>query len=193
MKLNAGCGTHYVKGWINTDVWESETTKPDIKVESGKPYPFEDNYFDAIYLGHVIEHIEWADIPRFMKDMSRIAKPDAPIMIVGPDVLKTIQRWSEGKEPWHMVLSTMEHQEHNWQPDRENEFWDGATHHWNCHHERVWSILERIGFADIEDYYEKIPNSTKSTSWTDPSTGLQWPVVAKWHWQFAIHFRNKKV
>jgi SAM-dependent methyltransferase len=184
--LNAGCGTHYAKGWVNCDVWESDTTKPDVKVTAGQPYPFEDNYFDAIYLGHVIEHIDWGLLPAFLDDMRRIAKPGAPVLVVGPDIVKTIQRWSDGREPWHMVMSTLEHQDFNWQPGRQAEFWDGATHHWNCHHERVWNILSDMGFENMEDYFDIIPNSTQMTSWLEESTGIEWPVVAKWHWQFAI-------
>jgi predicted SAM-dependent methyltransferase len=187
--LNAGCGTHYATGWVNCDVWSSDTTKPDVVVEAGQPYPFPDGHFDAIYLGHVIEHIDWRDVPRFLSDMRRIAKPGAPILVVGPDVLKTIQRWSEGKEPWEMVLSTMEHQEHNYQPERESEFWDGATHHWNCHHQRVWDILENCGFTELQDYYERIPNDTRARWWKDEQTRINWPVVSKWFWQFAIYCR----
>lgn len=187
--LNAGCGTHYAKGWVNCDVWSSGTTKPDVVVEAGKPYPFPDAHFDAIYLGHVIEHIDWRDVPGFLLDMRRIAKPGAPILIVGPDVLKTIQRWAQGNEPWEMVLSTMEHQEHNYQPERESEFWDGATHHWNCHHKRVWDVLENLGFVGMEDYFDRIPNNTSMRWWKDDLTGINWPVVSKWHWQFSIHCR----
>lgn len=187
--LNAGCGTHYAKGWVNCDVWESNTTRPDVKVTPGEPYPFDDNYFDAIYLGHVLEHIDWNLVPSFLDDMRRIAKPDALILIVGPDIIKTIQRWSDGYEPWHMVLSTLEHQDFNWQPGRQTETWDGATHHWNCHHERVWNMLSDMGFHDLQDYFDLIPNSTQMTSWTDALTNITWPVVAKWHWQFAIHCR----
>ena len=185
--LNAGCGTHYAKGWVNCDVWQSETTKPDIIVEPDQPYPFPDDYFDAIYLGHVIEHIDWRSVPGFFRDMRRVAKPGASVLVVGPDVYKTIQRWKDGQEPWYMVVSTMEHQEHNYQPSREGEFWDGATHHWNCHHQRVWDLMDNLGFLGLDDYFDRIPNDTSMKSWTDTSTGISWPVVAKWHWQFAIH------
>jgi len=187
--LNAGCGTHYAQGWVNVDIWEDDNTKPDVRAEAGKPYPFEDDYFDAIYLGHVIEHIDWSDVPAFIMDMVRMAKPDAPILIVGPDVLKTIQLWKEGKEPWHMVLSTMEHQDVNWQPGREHEWWDGATHHWNCHHERVVDMLEDLGLTDITDVYNEIPNNPSGKQWHDPVTGITWPVVGKHHWQMAVLVR----
>ena len=185
--LNVGCGTHYAKGWLNIDVWESDTTRPDVRVEPNQPYPFPDDHFDAIYLGHVLEHVDWAYLPHLLSDIQRVAKPDAKILIVGPDIVRTIHRWREDKEPWDMVMSVLEHQDFNWQPGRQTEFWDGATHHWNCHMERVWNILQECGFANLQDYTDVIPNNTSMTSWTDPTTSIKWPVVAKWFWQFAIH------
>jgi len=191
--LNAGCGTHYAQGWVNTDVWESDTTRPDVRVVPGEPYPFENDTFDAVFLGHVIEHMPWNDVPTFLKDMSRIAKKDAPMLIVGPDVFKTIQRWKEGTEPWHMVMSVMEHLDMNFQPDRETEWWDGAHHHWNCHEERVKRLITGMGFTDIENVFELIPNDPLGKSWHDDKTGITWPVVGKYHWQLAYRFSNSKV
>jgi SAM-dependent methyltransferase len=184
--LNAGCGTWYAQGWTNVDIWEDDNTKPDIVAEAGKPYPFEDNEFDAVYLGHVLEHIDWHGVEPFLRDINRVAKPGAPILITGPDVLKTIQLWADGKEPWHMVLSTMEHQDINYQPAREHEWWDGATHHWNCHHDRLVSILQAVGFNDPQDYYERIPNNPSQKWWIDDTDSIEWPVVGKHHWQLAI-------
>jgi SAM-dependent methyltransferase len=189
--LNAGCGTHYAKGWINTDVWDDgTTTKPDIRVEPGKPYPFEDDYFDAVFLGHVIEHIAWPEVIPFLLDMKRVAKPNAPFLVCGPDVLKTIKRWSEGLEPWEMVLSTMEHQDVNTQPEREHLWWDGASHHWNCHHSRVEKLLTQCGFAELKDVYDVIPKNTTGKSWKNNE--IEWPIVGHWYWHFAIMCTNSK-
>jgi SAM-dependent methyltransferase len=184
--LNAGCGTHYAKGWVNTDVWDEDpATTPDIKVEAGEPYPFEDDTFDAVYLGHVIEHIAWSLVPGFLSDMCRIAKPNAPILIVGPDVYRTIVRWSQGQEPWHMVESTLEHQDGNFQPDREHEQWEAAAHHWNCHEARVIKLLEQCGLS-AESYTERIPSAPDGKAWYDPRVNLTWPVVGYHYWQFAV-------
>jgi predicted SAM-dependent methyltransferase len=189
--LNAGCGTHYAKGWVNTDVWDDgKTTKPDVRVEPGKPYPFEDNYFDAVFLGHVLEHIAWPEVPGFLQDMRRISKPGSTFLICGPDVLKTIKRWSQGQEPWEMVLSTMEHQDINTQPGIEHLWWDGAHHHWNCHHERVESLLLANGFSEIKNVFDDIPKNTQGRGWKHDSIG--WPVVGHWYWHFAIMCINSK-
>ena len=189
--LNAGCGTHYVKGWVNTDVWASDTTKPDVVVEPGKPYPFEDNYFDAAFLGHVLEHIPWPEVPPFLDDISRVVKPGAPILVVGPDVYKTIKRWKDGQEPWWMIESVLEHQDMNWQPDRTEEWWDGAHHHWNCHESRIEKLLTMSGFTNIENVYEDIPNDPNGKSWHDDITNITWPVVGKYFWQLAFRCYNR--
>jgi SAM-dependent methyltransferase len=189
--LNAGCGTHYANGWINTDVWDDgTTTTPDLRVEPNKPYPFEDDYFDAVFLGHVLEHMAWPDVPAFLHDMRRIAKHNAPFLICGPDVLKTIQRWAKGQEPWEMVLSTMEHQDINTQPGREHLWWDGAHHHWNCHHERVETLLRAHSFTELTDVYDIIPKNPSGKGWKND--GIEWPVVGHWYWHFAILCRNNK-
>jgi len=187
--LNAGCGTHYAKGWVNTDVWDDgEKTKPDVKVEPGKPYPFPDSHFDAVFLGHVLEHIAWPEVPSFLTEMQRIAKPGAEILVCGPDVYKTIQRWAKGQEPWHMVLSTMEHQNVSAKSNEIGSSWDGAHHHWNCHHDRVWSLLLSLGFTSMRDVFDEIPKNPSGTNWR--SNTINWPVVGHWHWHFAIHCRN---
>ena len=187
--LNAGCGTHYAEGWVNTDVWASETTKPDVKVEQTGPYPFSDNTFDAVFLGHVLEHMDWSLVPNFLNDMSRIAKPDAPILIVGPDVYKTIERWKNGEEPWFMVESVLEHQDINWQPDRQHEWWNGAAHYWNCHEKRVASLLETMMFSNIQCLSDSVPSGDH---WEDPEVpSLVWPIIQKAPWQFVIRCTNK--
>ena len=54
-------------------------------------------------------------------DMKRVAKPDAPFLVVGPDVFRTIDRYAAGLEPAHIVKAVLEHQDMNYQPGRENE------------------------------------------------------------------------
>lgn len=183
--LNAGCGTHYAKGWVNTDTWSGGDTKPDVLVEPGAPYPFEDNYFDAVFLGHVLEHIPWPEVPNFLSDMKRVAKPGAPFLVCGPDVYKTIERWANRQEPWHMVVSTMEHQDHV-----AKDGWTGAAHHWNCHHERVERLLSYMGFVDLQDVADVVPKNVSGKNWEHK--GINWPVVGHWYWHFAILCNNSK-
>ena len=190
--LNVGCGTHYAEGWVNTDVWVSDTTRPDVQVDPDGRYPFPDATFDALYLGHVLEHMEWSNIPGFLDEMERLAAPRAWMLVVGPDVFRTIRRWRAGKEPWEMVAMTMEHADMNYQPDRETEEWQGSHHYWNCHADRLGKLLS--GW-DAEDISDDIPdNFTESDPacrrwWDDPVSGVRWPVVDKAPWQCGFRVR----
>jgi SAM-dependent methyltransferase len=198
--LNVGCGHHYAAGWINTDVREDEKTRPDVVVGRDESYPFEDNYFDAIYLGHVLEHISWNKIGVFLKEMVRVAKPGAPVLAVGPDVYRTIQRWKEGKEPWDMVKSVMEHQDIDAQlyhaaddgsyvayPPPTPEWWDGAAHYWNCHEDRLKKVME-THFGEVQIYSSFIESDLPGNrqTWHDSTNNITWPVVGYWWWQCAV-------
>ena len=56
VKLNLGCGSKKLQGYINIDKYD--TYKPDIIHDLEKfPYPFEDNSINEILLSHVLEHI----------------------------------------------------------------------------------------------------------------------------------------
>ena len=56
VKLNLGCGSKKLEGYINIDKYD--TYKPDIIHDLEKfPYPFEDNSINEILLSHVLEHV----------------------------------------------------------------------------------------------------------------------------------------
>lgn len=185
MLLNAGCGTHYAVGWVNCDLISDDKTTPDVVVNAGEPYPFDDSTADAVFLGHVLEHMPWEEVFPFMEDILRVAKPGAPVLIVGPDVYRTITCWANGSQPWHMVKSTMEHQGENFQPDREDQEWDGAPHYWNCHEERIGRVLDHFGLR-WKSYTNRIPCAPSVKGWPDAEHSIIWPVVGYHEWQFAV-------
>ena len=56
VKLNLGCGSKKIEGFINLDKYDSY--KPDLIHDLEKfPYPFEDNSVREILLSHELEHI----------------------------------------------------------------------------------------------------------------------------------------
>lgn len=179
--LNVGCGTHYASGWVNTDVWADADTRPDVVVSTAEPFPFPEDCFDGIFLGHVLEHVPWGVVLSVLDGVRRVARPGAPILVVGPDTYRTLERWRTGDEPWEMVISVLEHQ-----GIPEVHDWAEAAHHWNCHLDRVVALLERAGFQAVEDLTDVIPNDVAMTTWHDDCFDITWPVVGKWHWQFAV-------
>ena len=85
MKLNLGCGSKILDGYVNVDKFELYDI--DIKHDLEKfPYPFKDNSVEEIMLSHVLEHIgQEPDIfIKILKELYRICKNEALIEIGVP-------------------------------------------------------------------------------------------------------------
>jgi hypothetical protein len=81
MKLTVGSGDHYAPGWVNIDVADQRPL--DVRGDM-LALPFRAATFEQIYLGHVLEHIPWKQIPGALHELRRVARGDARIMVVGP-------------------------------------------------------------------------------------------------------------
>ncbi|MEK6844141.1 MAG: methyltransferase domain-containing protein [Nanoarchaeota archaeon] len=80
-RLNLGCGDDIKKGFVNMDFIKQQGV--DVVHDINKfPWPFKNNTFDEIYASHVLEHIE--DLTKTMKEIHRICKNKAKIIIRGP-------------------------------------------------------------------------------------------------------------
>lgn len=167
MWLNVGCGTHRAPApWLNTDIVESDSTNPDLVVTPEDPFPFPAETVQRAMLGHVMEHVPLADMPGFLSELFYVLEPGAEILVVGPDVYRTIKLWAEKREPWFLVESVLEHAAYPGTTD-----WPGALHHWNCHEERVVEMLGLAGFDQVK-------------ALASPPDG--WPVVGWAEWQCCV-------
>ena len=85
MKLNLGCGSKILKGYVNVDKFQYYN--PDVVQDLEKfPYPFKDNSVDEILLSHVLEHIgQNPDVfNNIIKEFYRICKNNSVIDIRVP-------------------------------------------------------------------------------------------------------------
>lgn len=185
--LNVGCGPHRAPSpWINLDVHRGDGVDPDIVVaDSMRPCAeWDDQSVDRIYLGHVLEHVPTDELPAFLADLTRALRPGGEIAVVGPDVLRSIERWHAGQEPWELVMSTLEGPDyypadggHHLAADPDAG-WRYCRHWWNCTEARVVHILNAAGFVDVTPC---------------PLDGQHlgtWPVVAYAPWQMAVTART---
>lgn len=175
MWLNIGSGTHNAPSpWHNidtvrrVDVPPVEVIDPDQIIDPDAPLPFDDDTCDRVLMSHVLEHIPWEHVPAFLTDVRRVTS--AELLVVGPDVYRTIDAYRNGTEPWSIVQAVLEHKNY---PDDMAD-WPGAPHHWNCHEARVLEALDRTGW--------------KAQPVLDERTLAEWPLVG-WNprWQFAVH------
>jgi hypothetical protein len=85
IKLNLGCGSKILQGYINIDKFDSYN--PDIVHDLEKfPYPFKDNSVNEILLSHVLEHLGQSPdtFNNIIKELYRICLNGSKINIIVP-------------------------------------------------------------------------------------------------------------
>jgi len=83
IKVNIGCGTDYLEGWINIDGDPAISCEIHMDLDcENVTIPLESDSVDFIYASHVLEHIWY--LPQLKQELIRIAKPGAFIVVVVP-------------------------------------------------------------------------------------------------------------
>jgi predicted SAM-dependent methyltransferase len=82
--LNIGCGLTFHPDWINIDVDPYSSQVQYCDITKNLPYP--DDYFDACYSSHVLEHLSKQDAAKLVAECYRIIKPQGVIRIIVPDL-----------------------------------------------------------------------------------------------------------
>ncbi len=81
-KLNLGCGTDYINGWVNVD---KGNIRCDVKHDIEQfPWPFENSSVDEMKLQHILEHIQRYNFIPLMREMYRVSCNGAIINIFAP-------------------------------------------------------------------------------------------------------------
>jgi hypothetical protein len=148
MQVNIGCGPFRAPSpWVNLDVVRIDGhIEPDIVVPSIWPETWGLTGATKVYMGHVLEHIQWELVPDFLRQVLDICVPGAEIAIVGPDIRKFVAKWKHGQLSWDDVMGALENHT-SFQPAGE---WDGARHQWNCYEQRVLDVAVHAGVGAVE-------------------------------------------
>ena len=103
--LNVGCGSHRAAApWINVDRslgsplredgFRDFPCHPDI-IADVRALPFADDTVDAIYAGHVLEHIEYEQNHLALTELWRVLAPGGRLCVVGPDMDRAVGELAE--------------------------------------------------------------------------------------------------
>jgi predicted SAM-dependent methyltransferase/glycosyltransferase involved in cell wall biosynthesis len=95
VKLNVGCGTVYMDGWINID---NNIEKLDMNVDLRNGLPFENNSADFIFNEHFLEHLTWDEGLQAVKEFMRVLKPGGVLRIAMPDLGRSVRIYQD--ENW---------------------------------------------------------------------------------------------
>ena len=90
--LNIGCNEWRIEStpemdWTNIDIDQNDKIKPDLVCDATK-LPFEDNSFDEIYAGHILEHFGRNE--NVLEEWVRVLKPGGKITVCVPDIEKSL-------------------------------------------------------------------------------------------------------
>jgi len=92
IKLNLGCGSNRIDGFINIDVEPS--CKPDIVCNFiGGKLPYKNNTVSEVVLFHTIEHISKRFHNLVLKEIWRVLKPGGLFIVSYPEFLKCVENW----------------------------------------------------------------------------------------------------
>ena len=92
LNLHVACGHDYQPDYINTDLYPDPGTKFDAIMDASS-IPYEDNSLDTLRALHVIEHFDFHQGNKVLKEWYRVLKPGGKLLIETPDLLGTCKRF----------------------------------------------------------------------------------------------------
>lgn len=151
-KLHLGCGSNYLKGWLNTDLY------PDTKripLNATTRFPFDDSSFDFVFSEHMIEHIPYKGGFTMLSESFRVLKPGGKIRIVTPDLPFLIGLYNDRDNPlnkkytdWNNELFIQDKAIHD-PVSVINNFFRDWGHQYIYDFDVMKKTFEKIGFVNI--------------------------------------------
>jgi predicted SAM-dependent methyltransferase len=92
--LHLGCGTTYLKGWVNADFFRLlfwKKPQPEWQLDLRFPLKCDNNHWDGVFTEHTFEHLTPASILALFKELHRTMKPGAYLRICVPGLDQSIK------------------------------------------------------------------------------------------------------
>lgn len=141
MKLNVGCGSTWLEGFTNIDLYRADAPVHD---DARTLATFADDSADEILASHVLEHLGRYEAPAAVAAWKRVLKPGGILRVIVPDVPKQIKLWLrfyEADDPrvWEFRSFTI------WG----NQVHPGEYHKWGYDIHTLRQLLADAGFVSI--------------------------------------------
>lgn len=82
-KLQIGCGSNILDGWLNTDLNYNDEV---AFLDAGQKFPIESNIFDYVYSEHLFEHLKLEQQLNMFRESYRILKKGGIMRIATPSL-----------------------------------------------------------------------------------------------------------
>ena len=111
IRLNLGCASRPLEGYINIDMDSIEDIKkryPNVSIPNNLSIydydifnlPYENATVDEIRAEALIEHLSFHEEPKFFFEVSRVLKQGGILYLTTPDFDKLIEDWTNAKDDW---------------------------------------------------------------------------------------------
>lgn len=133
MRVNVGCGTTPIPGWLNLDnslsvrlarlpipqfliPGNGSMTATFIRVareenimwaDAAKHLPLPDNSVEVLYSSHMVEHLDKNEVKGFLAEAKRVLQTGGIIRLVLPDVKKPISKYLQTGDADKLVEETL--------------------------------------------------------------------------------------
>lgn len=160
--LNLGSGVHYAESWVNVDpITPDPPSRPPDHLAGLPSLPFEDDFFEDAYLGHVLEHIPWDELEDHLAELRRVVRPGGIVMAVGPCLWKALDT-GQPRGIVRAIVADPRHHDHPW------------GHSWTPTEELTVEAMRLGGFEAVEVH---------DVQFVGPPT---WPNPNRSPWQVAV-------
>lgn len=150
-KLQIGCGSNLLQGWLNTDL---NPTRQIAFLDATRRLPFADGTFSYVFCEHMIEHIAYQKAAKLIREIFRVLRPGGKLRIATPDLRFVIDLYGN--------KSTLNQEYISWMIDRElqgfefkldsiviNHLMRGFGHKFIYDFETLKMLLEKNGFTNV--------------------------------------------
>ena len=111
IKLNLGCGSRPLPGYINVDLDSIEGLKARYPLQEFPEgieiynfdifnLPFRDSSVDEVLADSLLEHLSFAEEPKIFLEVKRVLRPGGILHFSVPDFEKIFEIWLAAKDDW---------------------------------------------------------------------------------------------
>jgi predicted SAM-dependent methyltransferase len=138
MKLNLGCGSKKIPGFVGVDIKEADVVADIRKL------PFDDDSAEEIMAIHVCEHFYVREILGVMREWRRVLKPGGTMALELPCLDKVLWHFQNGSPEnftlWPLYGDPGTHKDG-----------EPALHKWCWSRDQFVKMLEAAGFSEIRE------------------------------------------
>lgn len=157
-KLHLGCGSRLVEGWLNADKFDP---RADIYLDVYRRLPFTGNALRAIYMEHLIEHVNTERVQFFLRELHRVLAPGGILRVTCPDLELFARMYCSDDRGFYSALLDRFREQKERAPDKywlvrtKGGVWNTRAVHRFYHHrwmydfETLDSCLREVGFSNV--------------------------------------------